>query len=156
MPRQALEVADIFRDHGSAWRQVAPACPPLCVFPRARGGAERRRRGESWPRCGWGRRLFFLINSPVAAASELGGQLRQEAIATAWAWGSRCFSRRRNSEDGIRPFRPIRGRIVLATETSAVATGHLICLPKWAGRLGPKPSHAKEPRVFDNPIAEPR
>jgi len=23
MPRQALEVADSFRDHGSAWRQVA-------------------------------------------------------------------------------------------------------------------------------------
>ena len=36
-----------------------PRTPSLCVFPRARGGAERR--GESWP-------LYFLINSPVAAA----------------------------------------------------------------------------------------
>ncbi len=37
-------------------------------FPRARGGAERRRRGESEPSCGSGRRLFFLMNSPVATA----------------------------------------------------------------------------------------
>jgi hypothetical protein len=27
MPRPALEVADIFRDHGAAWRAVLAACP---------------------------------------------------------------------------------------------------------------------------------
>ena len=46
----------------------------------------------------------------------------------------RCFSRRRNSEDGIRPFQTDpRSDCGWLPSTSAVATGHLICLPNWAG-----------------------
>jgi hypothetical protein len=57
-------------------------------FTRARGGAERR--GESGPSFGRAAGDFFLTDwlaaAAVAAASEVGGQLRQDGIATARAW----------------------------------------------------------------------
>ncbi len=56
---------------------------------RAREAAPR---GESWPSCGWGRRLFFLMNPPVAAASELGGGFADTAIATTRAFASDVFA----------------------------------------------------------------
>ncbi len=73
-------VRQIAEAGGMAAREAEPS----------RAGAAKP-SGESEPNCGWRRRFFFLMNSPVAAASELGGGFANTAIATTRAWyGSRC------------------------------------------------------------------
>jgi hypothetical protein len=112
VPRRGRAAHDFLR--------AQPRTSSFSFFTRARGGAERRRRGESVPRCGSGRRLFFLMNSPVAAALSGTGSASPRGDRNNTGMGARR----------VPPLYPLtrahEGRAALSAVDSATRWGRLL------------------------------